>query len=258
MSSTNHTTNYELSQYVGTDKPTYLGDYNGDMSKIDTAIHNNAQSISGVSSDVTLLSGQIGTLGNLTTTDKSSVVNAINEVNGKTGQNATNVGTLSNLETTNKTTIVNAINEVVEKFNLTNITTYDSSNITKSGPIASGSISGTFTVATNNDGSVFKFYSNGGVLMNYNGTAGLNTLTMVTDIRPTSTITISGGWKAYQDSNRNPFWLGGASFTIDTSGNLTITFDKDLGSAQTQFFYFPACLYFAKDFGDVPAPTPNA
>lgn len=40
MSSTNKTTYYDLSQYIGTDKPTYLQDYNGDMSKIDQAIHN--------------------------------------------------------------------------------------------------------------------------------------------------------------------------------------------------------------------------
>lgn len=39
MSSTNKTTYYNLSQYVGTDKPTYLGDYNSDMSKIDAGIH---------------------------------------------------------------------------------------------------------------------------------------------------------------------------------------------------------------------------
>ena len=39
MSSTNKTTNYELSQYIATDKPTYLGDYNSDMSKIDAGIH---------------------------------------------------------------------------------------------------------------------------------------------------------------------------------------------------------------------------
>lgn len=45
MASTNKTTNYELSQYVGSDKPTYLGDYNGDMLKIDTAIHTNAGAI---------------------------------------------------------------------------------------------------------------------------------------------------------------------------------------------------------------------
>lgn len=41
MSSTNKTTNYELSQYIGTDKPTYLGDYNGDMLKIDTQMKTN-------------------------------------------------------------------------------------------------------------------------------------------------------------------------------------------------------------------------
>lgn len=39
MSSTNKTTYYKLSQYIGTDKPTFLGDYNADMSKIDAGIH---------------------------------------------------------------------------------------------------------------------------------------------------------------------------------------------------------------------------
>lgn len=39
MSSTNKTTYYDLSQYIGTDKPTYLGDYNSDMTKIDAGIH---------------------------------------------------------------------------------------------------------------------------------------------------------------------------------------------------------------------------
>lgn len=38
MAHTNHTTNYELSQFVANDKPTFLGDYNGDMAKIDAAI----------------------------------------------------------------------------------------------------------------------------------------------------------------------------------------------------------------------------
>lgn len=39
MSSTNKTKYYKLNQYIGTDKPTYLGDYNSDMSKIDEGIH---------------------------------------------------------------------------------------------------------------------------------------------------------------------------------------------------------------------------
>lgn len=38
MASTNKTTGYELSQFIGTDKPSWMGDYNGDMLKIDTAL----------------------------------------------------------------------------------------------------------------------------------------------------------------------------------------------------------------------------
>lgn len=50
MSSTNKTTNYKLSQYIGTDKPTYLGDYNGDMLKIDKQMKANADSASNATS----------------------------------------------------------------------------------------------------------------------------------------------------------------------------------------------------------------
>lgn len=44
MTATNHTEHYELSQYTEGDHPTYTGDYNGDMRKIDAAIHAAAQS----------------------------------------------------------------------------------------------------------------------------------------------------------------------------------------------------------------------
>lgn len=39
MTATNHTANYNLSQFEPTDRPTWQGDYNGDMKKIDAAIH---------------------------------------------------------------------------------------------------------------------------------------------------------------------------------------------------------------------------
>lgn len=45
MTATNKTENYELSQFVGTDRPTWLGDYNSDMSKIDTQLKQNADDI---------------------------------------------------------------------------------------------------------------------------------------------------------------------------------------------------------------------
>lgn len=45
MTATNHTNNYNLSQFVGTDRPTWIGDYNGDMAKIDAQMKANADAI---------------------------------------------------------------------------------------------------------------------------------------------------------------------------------------------------------------------
>ena len=58
--------------------------------------------------DVTTLAAQVGTLGDLTTTAKNSIVAAINEVDGE-------IGTLASLTTTAKNNIVAAINEVDAK-----------------------------------------------------------------------------------------------------------------------------------------------
>lgn len=45
MTASKHTGNYNLSQFVGTDRPTWLGDYNGDMTKIDAQLKRNADDI---------------------------------------------------------------------------------------------------------------------------------------------------------------------------------------------------------------------
>lgn len=45
MTATNKTANYKLSQFAGTDRPTWLGDYNSDMSKIDAQLKQNADDI---------------------------------------------------------------------------------------------------------------------------------------------------------------------------------------------------------------------
>lgn len=119
MASTNKTTHYELSQYTASDKPTYLVDYNGDMSKIDTGIYN-------AQSEATTNTTSIGTLSNLSTTEKSNLVGAINEINTQVGTNTGdistlntsvsantgNIGTMANLSTTDKTSLVNAANEI--------------------------------------------------------------------------------------------------------------------------------------------------
>ena len=137
MASTNKTTNLELSQYIGTDKPTYLIDYNSDMLKIDTAVGTNTTNITGNTTN-------IGTLSSLTTTDKTDLVSAINEVDGncdtnagnistlntQVGANTGNIGTMANLNTTEKTNLVGAVNEVNSKTGtLSNLTTITQTNL---------------------------------------------------------------------------------------------------------------------------------
>lgn len=45
MTATSHTANYGLSQFASEDRPTWLGDYNGDMTKIDAQLKRNADDI---------------------------------------------------------------------------------------------------------------------------------------------------------------------------------------------------------------------
>lgn len=58
MGSTNKTTNYELSQYIGTDKPSWLNDYNNDMLKIDTQMKTNATAAGNAQTTATAADGK--------------------------------------------------------------------------------------------------------------------------------------------------------------------------------------------------------
>ena len=72
MTATNHTEHYGLSQYVPDDHPTYTGDYNGDMSKIDAAIY--AASQTGGTSGLTAVAHDGTLTGDGSTADALSVV----------------------------------------------------------------------------------------------------------------------------------------------------------------------------------------
>lgn len=72
----------------------------------------------------------VGHLDDLLTTDKTSIVNAINELFNAIGSGSSAVGDLNDLLTTDKTSIVNAINELVNVIgDLTNLTTTDKTSI---------------------------------------------------------------------------------------------------------------------------------
>ena len=78
MTATNKTENYELSQFVGTDRPTWLGDYNSDMSKIDAQLKQNADDIaSATAGGLTSVSHTADLTGNGTSGSPLGVANTI-------------------------------------------------------------------------------------------------------------------------------------------------------------------------------------
>lgn len=73
MASTNKTVNYELSQFEGTDKPSWEADYNADMLAIDT----NMKAISDVADGA---SGSISTLADRVTTAEGNISTNANDI----------------------------------------------------------------------------------------------------------------------------------------------------------------------------------
>ena len=146
------TVNYDLCQYEGSDKTSYLINYNGDMLKIDTAIKGakdaadnaqskantadgkadaNAASIStldtqingagGVAADVSSLQGSVNTINSLIgsgepTTQDKTIIGAINELAGEIPQGGTSAADVSYNNTQSGLTaddVQEAIDEIV-------------------------------------------------------------------------------------------------------------------------------------------------
>lgn len=188
MSSTNKTSNLELSQFVGTDSPKWLTDYNSDMQKIDagvaavqtqadatdlvvaghtSSIQNNTQSITdqqtaitSLRADVTAAQGSINTINSLigngepTTTDKT-IIGAINELaaqiepsGGVSAASVSYSNTSSGLTATN---VQAAIDEVDAKVDAIVIPT--SAVEKKTGTLAAGSTSVTLTFTSQTIGA---------------------------------------------------------------------------------------------------------
>ncbi len=256
FSSTNKTTYYDLSQYTGSDKPTYLGDYNSDMQKIDAGIRA-AQVKSSANED------NIGTLNELTTESKSTLVEAINEVDSHADTNATNISTLNlavsgntshigdltDLDTTTKSDLVNAINElkaIINNFNLTSYTTINQNDIVSNGGTLGDR---TIKVAKNSDGSLAKIYG----VINLTAISGSNTITIHNSgLNPANDIIINNaGILRIGSTSYAPYSPSAVDITIKTNGDIEIN-PKNLEAGSTcQYMLFP-CLYFIKDFGDVP------
>lgn len=229
MSSTNKTTNYELSQFIGTDKPAWLTDYNTDMSKIDGGIHNAQATANSADGKADSANTNIGNLENLTTSTKTSLVSAINEVDGHADlaqETANNVaGAVSTLE------------------NYLNISTFNSyaTGTTDNGNITTVSVN----TASNSGGTLGKVYGYIDVSPSSNNTVTV-TLTDKSPFRPSEEIIIKD---IGHNSMSNSYIDYPVSAKIGTDGTIQL-YGFGLANMTNRFIINP-CLLFIKNFGDV-------
>lgn len=157
----------------------------------------------------------IGTLDNLTTTDKSNLVNAINEVN--VSANALNINQYTTYTTSNIASIVNCV-----------------------------ASAGTISVATNSDGSVAKIYSDFEIQSTVD--SGIGKVTIQTTLRPTNNFTISpAGIEIKRGTEQliEKIWLN-----LYTDGRVELNIPIDENNKYYNALLMP-CVYLIKDFGDV-------
>lgn len=225
MASTNKTTNYELSQYIGSDKPTYLGDYNADMLKIDTQMKANSDAVESARAEIETTSQ----------TANTAIQNA--NIAQTTAEQAQVTGTTANETAVSALTKANQNESKLNEFNINNFLTISTNLIT---PTNASLIGSSLKLATNDANSMFKLY---GRLVFQPTNNGNSTFKFASPLRPAQRYQIQTLGINFQHVNRYEAFV-----EVDTDGTITITVDSS-NAGSNVLFLFP-CLLFNKSFTD--------
>ena len=250
MAYTNKTVNYELPQYVADDKPTYLGDFNSAMNKIDEVMKTNADSVAdanGQASNAVSQAQQASTTATSALNEVNTVKSQITTINEKDSQQDTSISANSEAITTlqgdiskNKTSITN-----IEDFlNLINTQIYSSQITTNIGQIDTSQTN--IKVSVNKDGSYGQIYGKIRV-MNISVPSGTRELQVTipnTPIRPDSEMTITSAVCTRNDKNAVTF----INMKVGTDGTITLLQPGIDNSFIVNILYLLPCIYYFKDF----------
>lgn len=246
MASTNKTTNYELSQFIGTDKPAWLADYNGDMAKIDAQMKLNADAATTASGAASSAEANVGTLANLATEAKTSAVAAINEVDNHADAAQSTASSALSTATSAST----AASNLATYFDITSFTAYSTTSqyqvVSGGGSITSASL----TVARNTAGTLAKIYGHVTVATPAGGSSKVK-LNVDTGLRPTEKITIAGNGVIENMTSNN--YMTNLNIDINVDGTIDLYGGVATGASSYIIRSF-ACLLFVKNFGDQPQP----
>lgn len=253
MSSTNHTTNYNLPQFVGSDKPAWLGDINPAFEAIDTQMKANAttaaQGVSDAGTAATAAGAAQTTADNANTAAGTAQRTADQAVAGV----STNAGKIAALE---------------NAFKLT--------TITKVTNMQTGSFGNSYdlTLAQNSDGSVFKFYGQWIIDNNTQATIsaqktavagmtgqyGFATGVFLATAPDEAYIIQGAGMRLQGTGSLSSFDIYGTYITVGTDGQIYIKVNSNQteylgGGNRRELHTFWACIYFNSNFGDEPTPS---
>lgn len=257
MSATNHTTNYELPIFVGTDKPAWLVDWNEAMTAIDTAIHTAEGKADQAGTDIGGIESSISTINSTLT----SINNAVSQLRIDTNANTGSINTITSLigngePTTTDKTLIGAINELHGDIENIDVKVYDFdikaktvsealyTGLTKTG--------GAMKALINNDSSVGKVYGyisayseSGAITIPANG--AVVTLT-VADLDVSESFDVEG-FEVFGFTTAADYISAQAYLHFNTNGTVEL---RIRGQMNKQYYQFnlPPCLLFLKDLGD--------
>ena len=266
MSSTNKTPNYELPQFVANDVPSWLGDFNQAMSKIDTQMkandskaqsaETNAENANSSATQALETANQANTTANGANTNatnalslattandnastaKQNAATAVSTANSASG-NASSALSMAQNANTNANKALNGL----EKFNLSN-----SQIISQSGIIGQTNIAqvneSTINIISDSTNEVFKLYGNIKATASASGTVEVS---IQSNLRPNEEITIiNAGICLYNTESH----MDTVNMTIQTNG--IIKFTSWLNPAylgdKTFKMVLLNCLYFLDAF----------
>lgn len=251
MAYTNKTVNYELPQYVADDKPTYLGDFNSAMSKIDEVMKTNADNVAdsnGQAANAVAQAQQANTTANSALNEVNTLKTTVTSIQEKNTEQDTSISNNSEAITTLQGDVSETKNDItnIEDFlNLSNVQKYSSQITTNIGQVDTSQTD--ITVAVNKDGSYGKIYGKVRIMnISVSGSQTLKVTIPNTPIRPDSEMTINSAMFCRNDKNAVTF----ADITIATDGTITLTQTGIDNSFIVDILYLIPCLYYFKDFGD--------
>lgn len=277
MSSTNTTPNYKLPQFINSDVPSWLGDFNDAMSKIDTQMKANDTKATGASTNAENANSSatqaLETANKANTTANGANTNATNALslattandNASTAKqnsetalqtansasgNASSALSMAQNANTNATKALNGL----DKFNLNKQIQFN----TSTGNIVNNQFAGNdftktyLTLATNSDGSIFKLY---GSLEMHNFEAGAHTFEVKllnTPLRPSEEISIQVAGLVKSGTNLEKTDL--VTMRIQTNGDIILSGWANPSSGDNLRFFMLNQLYLLQAF-DQATPT---